>query len=79
MNEECLRVVERREHAGDLFGHRRHLFAGRALGGKSRDAHLEARRASNISSRVKPCSAARKLSGSLPRVGGPPVMNVPAP
>ncbi len=36
-------------------------------------------RASNISDRVKPCSAAMKLSGSVPSTGGPSVMNVPAP
>ena len=37
------------------------------------------RRTSYISSRVKPWSAARKLSGSLPSTGGPSVMKVPEP
>ena len=37
------------------------------------------RRASNISSFVNPCSAAMKLSGPVASVGGPSVMNVPAP
>ena len=37
------------------------------------------RRASYISSRVNPCSAARKLNGSLPSDGGPSGMYVPDP
>ena len=37
------------------------------------------RRASNISPRVKPCSAARNWSGSVSSVGGPSAMNVPEP
>ena len=37
------------------------------------------RRASNMSSRVKPCSAARKRSEPFSRRGGPSDTNVPAP
>ena len=72
VDQEDARVLHRGEQARHFLGEGRDLLGGRALGGQARRRRPRGSVAPRTSPRVKPCSAARKLSASVLSAGGPP-------